>query len=269
VRATCAGLLLLLAACSSPPPPKDDTALLARLAAIDERIESQEKARDALLLRIGALERARPPDAHPSIDLAAGIASLESRTSSLDDRLAVLEAARNAPPPPPPAAEEKATIVDRKKEAAPPPAPNEPVRPLAAIDGETFSFVHEGAIDLARLVGVETPVKDEDDVRKLRAIEAWGEHFDFDAGAARARARLEELLTQGELSFTFPEGASNARRGLLVYARVKTADGSPLSVNETLLREGLALARGEHPQRSAFEKLEAEAREKKKGFFAP
>ncbi len=81
------------------------------------------------------------------------------------------------------------------------------------------------------------------------------------------RSKLEDLLASGEVTFSYPEAPATEKRGLLVYARVKAKEGG-LVVNEVLLREGLALARGEHAERARYEKLEGEAREAKRGFFA-
>jgi endonuclease YncB( thermonuclease family) len=260
------GLAVLLGACSSPPPPpRDETAELARYSKLDIEIHDLGTANAALAARVAALEAALAMRKHPDDDLAARIAAIESKLSAAEDKVAALELAHAIQAA---ESEKRDVIIDRKSDArASAPAPGEVVKPLAAIDGESFSFVRNGTLDLARLAGVEAPRRDVDDERRAREAEAWGETLDRAAAAARVHARLEELLTQGALSFTYPDAAPAEKRGLVVYAHVKRPDGSEIVVNEVLIREGLALPQGDHPQRAAYEKLGDEARSKKAGFF--
>jgi endonuclease YncB( thermonuclease family) len=256
-------VILVALGCSSPAP-REDTALLARLAAIEGRLGQLERRGEPGLEKRGA-----PLVREEGTAQLAAIGALSSRIVALEERIALLEAAMASPSRAPAAQASEdngATVIDRRKSRARPPSPGEVVRPLAAIDGETFSFVVQGELDLARLVGIEVPLKGMDEARRARALGAWP-GLDLDAAAAKVRSRLEDLLASGELSFTYPEAPAVEKRGLLVYARLKAKDGE-LVLNEVLLREGLALARGEHAERARYEKLEAEAREQKRGFFA-
>src|SRR5581483_517870 len=142
-----------------------------------------------------------------------------------------------------------ARIIDRKRNGDTPglPGPGEPVRPLVAISGDTFSFVRSGKVDVARLAGVEAPGREDE------------------AAANKARDRMEELLSGAEVTFELPEAKGTS---LVVYARAKKPETGEVSLAETLLKEGLVRAKGEHPRREAFEKLEAEARSAKRGLFA-
>jgi endonuclease YncB( thermonuclease family) len=245
------GFVLGLGCSSPPPPPKDDLAMLARISALDLKIDEQERGRANLLPRIAALEAALGRRPRPDDDLVARIAAIESKLATLEDKVAFLEMARDVD-----RREEKpGTILDRKKTTAdgsPAPAPGEVVRPLVAISGDTFSFVRKGKVDVARLAGVEAPGREDE------------------GAATKARERLEELLTGGELRFEYPPGDRGEARGLTVYARVKKPDGSELIPNEVLLREGLvlAVALGEHPRKADFEKAQAEAKSAKRGIFS-
>lgn len=252
-------LALALAGCSSPPPPpRDDLPLLARLAAVETKLDDQERTRTNLLLRLAALEGRLGAKPRPDDDVAARVAAIESKLAALEDKVGFLEMARDVADRRERRADDErdagdkgTRILDRKKTPDRPvaPAAGEVVKPLAAISGDTFSWVRERKVDLARLAGVEAPSRDDE------------------AHSAKARERLEELLTAGELTFEYPGGAPEAR-ALVVYARVKKPDGSEHLANELLIKEGLVRASGEHPRKADFERLEAEARAARLGIFA-
>ena len=231
-----------LLGCASTVPPETDL-LRARVAAAELRVDQLESERKLLALRVATLEEtlARFPRPVTGRELEARVAALEVKVlAGVDAPLEPRDPARVSAETP------RITIVDRRG-PAPVPAPGEVVKPLAAVDGVSFSFARGQALDLARLEGLEGP-------------------------AEAARARLEALLGAGELSFRYDETREERReadgeRRLLVYAEVKTP-ADVLSVNEALLREGLARARKGHAREAAFEKLEAEARAAKRGLFA-
>ncbi|HZV02123.1 MAG TPA: thermonuclease family protein [Planctomycetota bacterium] len=263
-------VLVLVLGCESPPPPQDTT-LLARVVQDENKLDARDREVKELQARVDALEKSSRP---ANVDQDARIAALEAklleereRVVKLEEKLELLAAAKMTPPPPKDT--DGVTIIDRKRPSRALPAAGEVVKPVATISGETFSFVHEGRVDLARLVGVETPLRaqDDGDERKKRQLEAWGEKFDAEAGWEKARARLEELLGSGDVSFAYAD-EQDEKRGVSVYVQVKKKDGTTVVVNELLLKEGLALSRGLHGRRSDFDKLEEDARAAKRGFFA-
>jgi endonuclease YncB( thermonuclease family) len=242
-------VLLLLAGCAAdpPPPPHEDLATLARINELDVKVHERDKERESLLLRIAALEATAGRKAPPDPDQQAKIMALEARVTALEDKITLMELQREVEK-----REEKSSVLDRRPgdnvaELKVVPKPGEVVKPLVAISGESFSFLLGKSVEVARLAGVEAPSKETDE-----------------KAASAARERLEELLTGSEVRFEYPDKPTKT---LQVYAKVKRTDGSEVVANEVLLVEGLVRARGEHPRKEAYEKLEAEARAAKRGQF--
>jgi endonuclease YncB( thermonuclease family) len=269
-----------LAACSSKEPvPKPDeiehTAVLARVAAIDLKLEESERQRAALEERVRALERWKKEWGTP-VPLEAQIAALGSKVADLEARNTALELKLSALVTPPKEDERRALIVDRRAVTVVP-APDETVKPLAVIDGETFSFAYRGSADVAALAGIEAPLRprdyDSDPERRARAVAAWGEGaVSSEAAWLRGRERLEALLVEGDVSFRYdgpPEERreTSGRGRLLAYVHVQRS-GESIILNDVLVSEGLALPHGSHERAGELERLSEEARHEKRGLFA-
>jgi endonuclease YncB( thermonuclease family) len=266
------------AGCRSDPPLVDTTVEL-RLQALESRSDDPA-ARASLEKRVHALEDALAKKPSDSPD-AGKVAALEARIAVLEERLRPRDDATTEPKAPTsPPVEEHVTVVDRRPGFQTAPAPGEVLRAFAALDGETFSFARGRALDLARLLGVDSPMKPfdaalpENAERRKRQVAAWGEAvFSSEDAWRRARERVEALLLSGELSFEYdPSHDDNRepgeRRRVLAYARVKKASGEFFFVNDIMVKEGLALAHDVHARQADMEKLEAEARAAKRGLFA-
>jgi hypothetical protein len=281
-RAVPIGALALVAACSAPPPARvSDAETAARLDRLQAKVDGLHDQVWKDGQRFEALERrggGPPSDA----DARARIALLESRVATLEDEVTLLrarlgsgaprgEAPRGDAPP-------RVSFIEGQKgrELPAAPEPGEVVRPFAALDGECFSFARGRSLDLARLVGIEAPTKpglgdaDAEKATLERQTAAWGASVESGEAWRRARERLEELLQSGDLSFAYEATGSREATGrgrLLVWAHVKK-DGVSTCVNDALVREGLALARGENARSKQLAALEDEARREKRGLFA-
>lgn len=130
-----------------------------------------------------------------------------------------------------------------------------PVELVKSIDGDTSTFLYNGAKENVRYLLIDTP---ETNHPKL-GVQPFGQE---------AKERTAELLQKGKITIEFDVGERIDKYGrLLAYVYV---DGK--SVQKTLLEEGLARVAYVYPPNTRyldeFEEAEMKAKEKKIGIWS-
>lgn len=132
-------------------------------------------------------------------------------------------------------------------------------RVVSVIDGDTFRIRKGGKVTSVRLIGVDAP--ESHHVTDAGRNTRWG----------RAASRYARKWLKGRTVYLSFDRARYDRYGrLLAYAYLKDARGRKAMFNETLVRNGYARAacyEPNHKHRKTFERLQKQARKKKKGFW--
>jgi endonuclease YncB( thermonuclease family) len=262
MRTFALGAAVLLAGCASTSA-KDD--LEARLLVLESQVAAVERRADSgvtLLDRVTALEAALAvPPPGPNAEVAARLAALEAQVTDLSARVTALEAS-----PAGPAAPARPAPIPSGRGDVAPPVDGTQVEVLSAGSGALVLVRTPGGLVRLQLRGIDAPERAEVYAQsaniRARHAEAFGEAATRDDAAFEAsRRKLEELLRGASPTVQGSAGGSGGAAAYLL--------NGDIDLNAAMIREGFALARPGHPRAAEYEALEAQAREAKRGLFAP
>lgn len=266
---------LLLVGCATTSA-RDD--LEARLIVLESQVLAVERRADAavtLLERLEALEAAlAAPPPGPDAEVAARLAALEAQVAALEERLGALGAARGQPAPADPGGP---LLLPAGPPGAPAPPPEgAALEALSAGSGALLlARGPDGALVRVALIGVDAPERAEvyaahPELRARHAAALGPGVVADDAAFEASRAHLEALLREGQVSLRYGDGPRRRGLDLLAYVVVTPPGGEPIDVNAAMIRDGFAVAgAAQHPRAQAYAELEAEARARRCGLFAP
>jgi endonuclease YncB( thermonuclease family) len=272
-RLTCVLTLLAAAGCSSAPP--DHAARLAELeVAVDllrQRVEglSTDRPRlEALETALAVSPREELFEARLAL-LEAGLLRLDERIGALAGRLDEMEQSRERPQ----RGRRFVTIEGDPSRGLPPPRSDEAVKVLTVGSGSLLLVRGSQGLERIVLLGVDPPRRveeyTEEPALRVRHEEALARRLDSDEPWESSRRHLESLLgEESEVKLVYArQGPRRSASGAILAYVERQSGGEVQDVNAAMIRDGFALAAGEHDRRSAYLTLEREARAEGRGLF--